>query len=75
MEDLLPCLPYRKRQIYTCDEHIEIRESLLQVEFWVYFIHFTRSGRPDKGRIMIDGIDISKIGTHDLRSRLVSGVL
>ena len=48
MKDLLPCLPYRKRQIYTCDEHIEICESLLQVEFWVYFIHFTRSGRPDK---------------------------
>ena len=27
---------------------------------------------PVQGRIMIDGIDISKIGIHDLRSRLVS---
>lgn len=27
---------------------------------------------PASGRIMIDGIDISKIGIHDLRSRLVS---
>ena len=27
---------------------------------------------PAQGRIMIDGIDISKIGVHDLRSRLVS---
>jgi ABC-type bacteriocin/lantibiotic exporter with double-glycine peptidase domain len=26
---------------------------------------------PTSGRILIDGIDISKIGTHDLRSRLV----
>lgn len=28
---------------------------------------------PVQGRILIDGIDISKIGIHDLRSRLVSG--
>lgn len=27
---------------------------------------------PVQGRILIDGIDISKIGIHDLRSRLVS---
>jgi ABC-type multidrug transport system fused ATPase/permease subunit len=27
---------------------------------------------PAQGRIVIDGIDISKIGVHDLRSRLVS---
>lgn len=27
---------------------------------------------PVEGRILIDGIDISKIGIHDLRSRLVS---
>lgn len=27
---------------------------------------------PAQGRIVIDGIDISKIGIHDLRSRLVS---
>ena len=27
---------------------------------------------PTKGRIVIDGIDISTIGIHDLRSRLVS---
>lgn len=27
---------------------------------------------PVQGRIVIDGIDISKIGIHDLRSRLVS---
>jgi hypothetical protein len=26
---------------------------------------------PVSGRILIDGIDISKIGIHDLRSRLV----
>ena len=28
---------------------------------------------PVQGRILIDGVDISKIGIHDLRSRLVSG--
>lgn len=27
---------------------------------------------PVQGRILIDGIDISKIGIHDLRSRVVS---
>lgn len=27
---------------------------------------------PVSGRILIDGIDISAIGVHDLRSRLVS---
>ena len=27
---------------------------------------------PVQGRILIDGVDISKIGVHDLRSRLVS---
>lgn len=27
---------------------------------------------PASGRILIDGIDISTIGIHDLRSRLVS---
>jgi hypothetical protein len=26
---------------------------------------------PESGRIVIDGIDISTIGVHDLRSRLV----
>jgi ABC-type multidrug transport system fused ATPase/permease subunit len=26
---------------------------------------------PESGRIIIDGIDISTIGIHDLRSRLV----
>ena len=29
---------------------------------------------PASGRIMIDGVDISSIGLHDLRSRLVSFV-
>lgn len=27
---------------------------------------------PTSGKITIDGIDISKIGLHDLRSRIVS---
>ena len=27
---------------------------------------------PTSGKIVIDGIDISKIGLHDLRSRIVS---
>lgn len=29
---------------------------------------------PAGGRILVDGIDISTIGLHDLRSRIVSGV-
>ena len=28
---------------------------------------------PSSGKIVVDGIDISKIGLHDLRSRVVSG--
>ena len=30
---------------------------------------------PDSGRIFIDGIDITTIGLHDLRSRVVSASL
>ena len=38
-------------------------------------LSFFRFVEPSEGRIVIDGVDITKIGLHDLRSRIVRNIL
>ena len=63
-------LGHRKRQVDPCHEYSEICEPNLSVGRSTTKIYAQVD--PTSGRILIDGIDISKIGTNDLRSRLVS---
>jgi ABC-type glutathione transport system ATPase component len=60
---------FRKRKIYACDEHPTIRMLFRTATTPSPYIYVQVD--PTSGRILVDGIDISTIGIHDLRSRLV----
>ena len=61
----------REWQVDTCYEHAALCKDILGFLAPTAYVYLLQVD-PTSGRIKIDGIDISTIGVHDLRSRLVS---
>ena len=63
---------YREWEIDACDEPPALRESEGDSVLFCLIHQQCAQVEPASGSIVVDGIDISRIGLHDLRSRIVS---